>query len=242
MELAPDSPDRDCELNFKEEFYDVRRRLQALAIRDAVIFFGSARVPEPAAQPMPTGGVHPDLLTWYTQAQDLAYSLGRWIRPRNEQYGKNLVLGSGGGPGIMEACNRGAQQAGLPSLGLNIIIPTEQKLNPYVTEGLSFDFQTFMFRKYWFRQLMRAVVIFPGGLGTLDELVELLNLISTQGFHLWCPVVLLGRDFWKRALGLPFLLEQGTVSPRDLARLYVCDTPQEATEALVPGLEEFFQA
>jgi len=143
-----------------------------------------------------------------------------------------FVVASGGGPGIMEAANRGAREAGGKTIGLNIRLPFEQGANPYITEGLHFEFHYFFMRKFWFAYLSKALVIFPGGFGTLDELFEILTLVQTEKLSKKIGVVLYGREYWDQVLHLQPMAEWGAIAEHDLELLHFADTPADAFEYL----------
>ena len=140
------------------------------------------------------------------------------------------MVTSGGGPGIMEAANRGAREAGGKTIGLNIRLPFEQGANPYITEGLHFEFHYFFMRKFWFAYLAKALVIFPGGFGTLDELFEILTLVQTDKLSKKIEVILYGREYWDQVLDLKPMAEWGAIAENDLELLNYCDTPSDAFE------------
>jgi len=143
------------------------------------------------------------------------------------------VVCSGGGPGIMEAANRGAsERAGGPTVGLAISLPNEERPNPFITPDLLFEFHYFFMRKLWFAYLASALIVFPGGFGTMDELFEILTLVQTRKIGRPLPIVLYGKKFWGDFLDLNALVRWGTVSPKDLNLFKVCDSPKEAFEHL----------
>ena len=146
---------------------------------------------------------------------------------------------SGGGPGIMEAANRGAREAGGKTIGLNIRLPFEQYPNPYITPELNFEFHYFFMRKYWFAYLAKALVVFPGGFGTLDEFFEILTLAQTHKLAKKILVIVYGREYWNRVLNLEALVDAGTISPEDVNGFTMVDTPEEAFEVLKEGLTKF---
>jgi uncharacterized protein (TIGR00730 family) len=142
------------------------------------------------------------------------------------------VVTSGGGPGIMEAANRGAYEAGGKTIGLNIRLPFEQAPNPYITPSLNFEFHYFFMRKYWFAYLAKALVVFPGGFGTLDEMFEVLTLVQTEKLAKKISIVVYGSSYWNSILNLDVLVEKGAISPQDRALFQMADTPEEAFEIL----------
>jgi uncharacterized protein (TIGR00730 family) len=210
---------------------------------------GSARPAPPEEQP---GGKDPDALQaalkrahagiemarFYEEARKLAYMLTSWA---DELPGKRhrFVVTSGGGPGIMEAANRGASEAGGKTIGLNIRLPFEQMPNPYITPELNFEFHYFFMRKYWFAYLAKALVVFPGGFGTLDELFEILTLAQTQKLAKKIVVIVYGKEYWTRVLNLEALVDAGAISPADQKLFCFCDSPEEAFETLKDGLTRY---
>ena len=179
-----------------------------------------------------------EMARYYEDARKLAFLLTQWSSklPSKRQ---RFVVTTGGGPGIMEAANLGAHEAGGKTIGLNIRLPFEQMPNPYITPALNFEFHYFFMRKYWFAYLAKALVIFPGGFGTLDELFEILTLAQTEKLAKKILVVIYGREYWKNVLNLQVLVDSGTISPNDLDLFCMCDTPQEAFTYLRDGLTRY---
>ena len=174
---------------------------------------------------------------YYEDARRLAQLLTRWaakIPSRRSRF----VVTSGGGPGIMEAANRGAYEAGGKTIGMNIRLPFEQAPNPYITPALNFEFHYFFMRKLWFAYLAKALVVFPGGFGTLDEMFEILTLAQTQKLAKKITVVIYGSDYWKKVFNLDVLVDTGAISPKDLDLFKFADSPEEAFELLRAGLTE----
>ena len=183
-----------------------------------------------------------EMAQYYEDARRLAFLLTEWTRtlgPPDGASGRHrFVVCSGGGPGIMEAANRGAWEAGGKSIGLNIKLPFEQLPNRYITPELNFDFSYFFMRKFWFAYLAKALVVFPGGFGTLDELFELLTLAQTGKLAKNIPVVIYGSQYWKTVLNIEALIERGAVSSRDRRLFEYADSPEEAFAKLRAGLEQ----
>jgi hypothetical protein len=178
---------------------------------------------------------------YYEDARRLAQLLTRWsksIPSRKHRF----VVTSGGGPGIMEAANRGAWEAGGKTIGLNIRLPFEQAPNPYITPSLNFEFHYFFMRKLWFAYLSKALVVFPGGFGTLDEMFEILTLTQTQKLAKKITVVIYGSEYWKKVFNLDALVDTGAISPKDIDLFQMVDTPEQAFELLRKGLTENYLA
>jgi uncharacterized protein (TIGR00730 family) len=148
------------------------------------------------------------------------------------------VVTSGGGPGIMEAANRGAHEAGGKTIGMNIRLPFEQHPNPYITPSLNFEFHYFFMRKLWFAYLAKALVVFPGGFGTLDEMFEILTLAQTHKLAKKMTVVVYGSEYWKKVFNLDVLVDTGAISPKDIELFQFADSPEQAFELLRKGLTE----
>src|SRR5438045_7300513 len=234
------------------EYLDPLRRFRAQKIQDTVVFFGSARVnsrerAERALQSLRARGVQNAdeayereltrsrrALEWaryYEEARELARLLTAWtISLQSENH--RFVVASGGGPGIMEAANRGAREGGGKTIGLNIRLPFEQGANPYITEGLHFEFHYFFMRKFWFAYLAKALVVFPGGFGTCDELFEILTLVQTDKLSKKIEVILYGRDYWSHVLHFKPMAEWGAIADDALGVLHTADTPAQAFEHL----------
>ena len=189
-------------------------------VHDTIVFFGSARIAE--------GG---PLAEYYAAARELARLVTDWSTGLASPSHRYLVC-SGGGPGIMEAANRGAGDAGGRTIGLNIGLPHEQRPNPYITPGLSFEFRYFFMRKLWFAYLARAVVVFPGGFGTLDELFELLTLSQTGKLDPTVSILLYGTDYWREIVDFDALARRGMIAAEDLRLMQFVDSPAAALKAL----------
>jgi uncharacterized protein (TIGR00730 family) len=195
-------------------------------IQDTIVFFGSARI-----------GPEGPLGRYYEEARELAKLVTQWSKSLPSHVHRYIVC-SGGGPGIMEAANRGASEAGGRTLGLNIGLPHEQRPNQYVSRDLCFEFHYFFMRKLWFVHLARALVVFPGGFGTLDELTEVLTLEQTRKLERPIPILLYGSAYWREVINFDALVRHGTVSPEDLRLFRYVDDPRSALamlqEALTP--------
>jgi uncharacterized protein (TIGR00730 family) len=182
-----------------------------------------------------------EMARFYEDARRLAHLLTKWaskIPSRKHRF----IVTSGGGPGIMEAANRGAWEAGGKTIGLNIRLPFEQAPNPYITPSLNFEFHYFFMRKLWFAYLSKALVVFPGGFGTLDEMFEILTLMQTHKLAKKITVVVYGREYWKKVFNFDTLVDSGAISPKDLEIFQYADTPEEAFEILRHGLTENYLA
>ncbi len=220
------SPDARA-LRILAEFLEPLAHFRREKVRDTVVFFGSARIREDGP-----------LAEYYQDARILARMLTEWADQfTNSTY--RFVVCSGGGPGIMEAANRGAKEAGGKTVGLNIGLPFEQFPNPYITPELSFEFHYFFMRKFWFAYLSKALVVFPGGFGTLDEMMELLTLTQTQKLAKKMTIVLYGSKYWKEIINFDALVKYGVISPEDLNLFQYADDPASAFEILKGGLTTF---
>jgi uncharacterized protein (TIGR00730 family) len=185
-------------------------------VRDTIVFFGSARVAEEG----PLG-------RYYREARELARRVTAWSKALPSPACRFLVC-TGGGPGIMEAANRGAADAGGRTIGLNIGLPHEQRPNRFITPDLSFQFHYFFMRKLWFAHMARALVVFPGGFGTLDELFEMLTLSQTGKLDRKVPVLLYGSEYWRRLVDFGALVDHGMIAAGDLELFKFVDAPDEA--------------
>ena len=168
---------------------------------------------------------------FYEDARELARLLTTWSSSLPSE-NHRFVVTSGGGPGIMEAANRGAREGGGKTIGLNIRLPFEQGANPYITDGLHFEFHYFFMRKFWFAYMAKALVVFPGGFGTLDEMFEILTLVQTDKLSKKIGVILYGREYWQQVLDLKPMAEWGAIAEKDLELLHYADTPADAFEQL----------
>ncbi len=214
-----DSPDARA-LRILAEYLEPLAHFRREKVRDTVVFFGSARITEDGP-----------LSRYYHDARELARMLTEWADQfTNSTY--RFVVCSGGGPGIMEAANRGASDAGGKTVGLNIGLPFEQLPNPFITPELSFEFHYFFMRKFWFAYLSKALIVFPGGFGTMDELMELLTLTQTQKLAKKITVLLYGSEYWKEIINFEALVRYGMISPEDLSLFQYADDPQGAFELL----------
>jgi uncharacterized protein (TIGR00730 family) len=202
------------------EYLEPLQRFRRAHIHDTIVFFGSARL-------APDGPMQ----HYYQEARELARLLTVWSKGLSS-HGHRYVVCSGGGGGIMEAANRGASEAGGRTIGLNISLPREQRPNPYVTRDLLFEFHYFFMRKLWFAHLARALVVFPGGFGTLDELTEILTLAQTRKLERPIPVILYGTSYWTEVLNFDALLRHGMIDPADLELFQYADDPVTALRLL----------
>src|SRR5271165_6133936 len=252
-----DGPDGRI-LRILAEYQEPLSKFRRERIQDTIVFFGSARFrsreqTEAALQELRTAAsVTPDLRErikraesdldmsrYYEDARQLAFLITKWTQtiaqPRHR-----FVVCTGGGPGIMEAANRGAAEAGGKTIGLNIGLPFEQRPNGFITPELSFEFHYFFMRKFWFAYLAKALVIFPGGFGTMDELFEVLTLAQTRKLESKIVIVLYGTRFWRQVLNFEALVEHGTIDSEDLNLFQYADDPETALGILQEQLTRFF--
>jgi uncharacterized protein (TIGR00730 family) len=173
---------------------------------------------------------------YYEDTRELAARLTTWSKSL-EGTDRRFVVCSGGGPGIMEAANRGASEAKGENIGLNISLPFEQVDNPYITRRLAFEFHYFFMRKYWFSYLAKAMVVMPGGFGTFDEFMEVVTLVQTLKIKKRMPIVLFGMDYWNEVIRFEPMVKYGTISPEDLNLFYRTDSVDDAFSFLVKELE-----
>jgi uncharacterized protein (TIGR00730 family) len=252
-----DSPDGRI-LRILAEYQEPLARFRREQIQDTVVFFGSARfqgrssakhhlstveksqkttADERLGQSLKSAHTALDMARYYEDARRLAYLLTEWsvqIPARRRRF----VVTTGGGPGIMEAANMGAHEAGGKSIGLNINLPFEQNPNSYITPALNFEFHYFFMRKFWFAYLAKALVIFPGGFGTIDELFEILTLAQTDKLAKKILVVIYGSEYWHRIMNFQAFVDAGTISPEDLNLFKFVDSPEDAFAFLRDGLTE----
>jgi len=245
-------------LRILAEYQEPLARFRREQIQDTVVFFGSARFHgrKDAAENLAAvehnhtassaqfekdvkraqAGI--DMARYYEEARQLAHRLTKWsleIPARRHRF----VVTTGGGPGIMEAANQGAHEAGGKTIGLNIQLPFEQYPNQYITPSLNFLFHYFFMRKFWFAYLAKALVIFPGGFGTMDELFEILTLAQTDKLAKKIIVIIYGSEYWNRVINFQTFVDAGTIAPEDLELFKIVDTPDAAFEFLRDGLTKY---
>ncbi len=252
-----DSPDGRI-LRILSEYQEPLSRFRRERIQDTIVFFGSARfhsrsdadealtllekpysakaAPANEKELVRLAKADVAMARYYEDARELASLITNWTKTLG-QARHRFVVCTGGGPGIMEAANRGAFEAGGKSIGLNINLPFEQVPNRYITPELNFEFHYFFMRKLWFAYLAKALVVFPGGFGTFDELFELLTLEQTEKLAKRICVVVYGKEYWDRVVNFQALVEAGTISPTDMNLFRFANTPQEAFEHLKSHLE-----
>jgi len=241
------------------EYSEPLARFRREQIQDTVVFFGSARIKSPekamhkltdaqdngaaaaAAEQqslLKRAQADVDMARYYEDARRLAYMLTEWsvqIPAKRRRF----VVTTGGGPGIMEAANLGASEAGGKTIGLNINLPFEQNPNPYITPSLNFEFHYFFMRKFWFAYLAKALVIFPGGFGTLDELFEIMTLAQTEKLAKKIFVVIYGSEYWNKIINFQAMADAGVISPQDMDLFKLVDSPEEGFEFLKENLTRY---
>ena len=243
-------------LRMLAEYQEPLARFRREQIQDTVVFFGSARFQghDAAEKNLATAQQNKtakdfagdlkraqaavNMARYYEDARKLAFMLTKWsaeVPARRHRF----VVTTGGGPGIMEAANLGAHEAGGKTIGLNIQLPFEQYPNQYITPSLNFQFHYFFMRKFWFAYLAKGLVIFPGGFGTMDELFEILTLAQTDKLAKKILVIIYGSEYWKKVINFEAFVDAGAVSPQDLDLLKMADTPEEAFAFLREGLTKY---
>jgi hypothetical protein len=237
-------------LRILAEYLEPKARFERQRVDDTIVFMGSARTvsreqAEAALQMAEAGEGDLEqarmalrMSTYYEAARELAFRLTQWSKDLDPQGERRFVVCTGGGPGIMEAANRGAAEARGMNVGLTISIPVEEFDNRYVTRELAFHFHYFFMRKFWFAYLAKAVLVFPGGYGTLDELFELLTLVQTGKLRKPMPIVLFGTQYWKEVVNFDALARHGMIDPRDIELMFRTDSIDEAYEWVVLRLAE----
>jgi uncharacterized protein (TIGR00730 family) len=248
-------------LRLLAEYFEPQQRIRKNQIQDTIVFFGSARLlsretaelrrreildamnsaegrgpSKKLIADLQDAESHVEWSRYYEDAVELSRMLSKWSLSLSKK--NRFVICSGGGPGIMEAANKGAQLAGAKSIGLNISLPFEQEPNPYIPPELNMEFHYFFMRKFWFVYPAKALVVFPGGFGTMDELFEVLTLVQTDKLRKEVFIVLYGSDFWKKVLNFEALLDARLISKEDLSLFTFCDTPKEASAHLRKKLTE----
>ena len=243
-------------LRILAEYQEPLSKFRREKIQDTIVFFGSARFVSREQSEAALAMTHklppdtPDLQEkiqraesvvemsqYYEAARRLAFLITQWTKTLNQPRHRFVVC-TGGGPGIMEAANRGAFEAGGKTVGLNIHLPFEQVPNEYITPALNFEFHYFFMRKLWFAYLAKALVVFPGGFGTFDEMFELLTLAQTEKLAKHICVVVYGKSYWDKVVNLHAMVDAGTISAKDLDLIHWANTPEEAFSFLETDLEE----
>ncbi len=236
-------------LRILAEYMEPEARFEEFQVRDTVVFFGSARIkPRDEAEKSlaaakdkggDVAGAERDLAMskYYEDARQLAYRLTEWSK-NLEGEDRRFIVCSGGGPGIMEAANRGASEAQGINAGLNISLPFEQEDNPYITRELNFEFHYFFMRKFWFVYLAKVIIIFPGGFGTMDEFFEVMTLMQTLKLEKPIPIVLYGKEFWSEVMNLDAMVKHGTISPGDVNLFHRADSVDDAFDFITKELRE----
>ena len=241
------------------EYLQPKSKFKKFKVMDTIVFFGSARLKskrdalkefskvknsnpkktENFAKKLREAQLHVDMSKYYEDAVELSKRLTEWSL-NLETNANRFIVCTGGGPGIMEAANRGAKKAGGYSVGLNISIPFEQYVNKYVTQDLSFEFHYFFMRKFWFAYLSKALIIFPGGFGTMDELFEILTLVQTEKIRKKLAVIIYDRKYWEKIINFNALVDMGMISKSDLNLLTMCDTIDEAYDQIIKHLKKHY--
>lgn len=245
------------------ELTEPETRLRRQGVRNTIVFFGSARTLSEADALAKLDAVRVEMekstLTphektkriaraemmvagsaYYEAARRLAFELTRWSMALTEKPDRRFYICSGGGPGIMEAANRGAHEAGGKSVGLGISLPFEQHANPWVTPELNLEFHYFFVRKYWFLYLAKTMVVFPGGFGTMDELFEMLTLVQTKKTQKNVPILLFGSAFWNQFINFDVLVRWGVISEEDLHLFRIVDTVEDARDIIIREMTDHY--
>ncbi len=240
-------------LRILSEYLEPQSRFDHYRVDDTIVFMGSARIvsreqAEEELKEVENGNgdlararLRLEMSQYYEAARELARRLTEWSKQLSDEE-RRYVVCTGGGPGIMEAANRGASEAKGMNVGLTISIPVEEFDNPHVTRELSFHFHYFFMRKFWFAYLAKAVIVFPGGFGTLDELFELLTLLQTRKIRKHLPVVLFGNEYWNDVINFDTLVEYGSIDPEDLSLFHRTDSIDDAYEYVVGQLSKYAEA
>jgi len=229
------------------EYFHPQQIFRKKQVHDTIVFFGSARAKSPRElrqlklEPDHDETVMHKLSKYYVDACRLSYKLTKWSKELPHGSRQFLVC-TGGGHGIMEAANRGAFLARGRSIGLNIALPMEQTPNKYISHSLNFDFNYFFMRKYWFTYLAKALIVFPGGFGTIDELFELLTLKQTHKLEKPMPIVIFGSEYWKKLINFDTFVEWETISKSDMDYVHFSDTVEDAFDYLTTHLTKLYMA
>jgi len=223
-------------LRILSEYLHPKLQLEEQKVEDTIVIFGSARAPSPEDRESEEGrGKNTKLAEYYDLTRELSKKLTEWSMNLEDEVQKYVVC-SGGGPGIMIAANRGASDAGGKSMALRISLPFENIPNPYVTPELDFEFHYFFTRKFWFTYPAKALVIMPGGFGTMDEFFEILTLIQTEKITKNLPIVLFGKEFWTKLIDFETLVEFGTIDRKDLDLFFITSSVDDAFNHITSSL------
>lgn len=234
-------------LRVMAEYLEPQDRLSDAKIEDTLVFFGSARINSKEEAERRLAALHQstqpteselkkaeravEMSKYYEASRELAYKLTNWAQELGKEHNggrQRFAVVTGGGPGIMEAANRGAAEAGGRTIGMNISLPFEQYPNDYISDGLAFEFHYFFMRKFWLVYLAKAAVVMPGGFGTLDEFTEMLTLIQTEKIRRKLPIVLFGKEYWSKILNFEPMAEYGTIDLEDIDLFHMTDSVDDA--------------
>ena len=233
------------------EYYGPLQKMKRNKISDTIVFFGSARIMSKRDAKQALNHINKnendyirkrmeinlEMSRFYEEARELAREFTTWSKNLSKTKHRYIIC-SGGGPGIMEAANRGASEAGGINIGLTISLPNEISGNEWISDDLSMKFHYFFMRKFWFLYLAKALIVWPGGFGTLDELMELLTLIQTEKIKKRLPIVLYGKEFWEKAVNWEYLSEIGTISSEDLDLFHVSDSVKDSFKYVTDFLKK----
>ena len=248
------------EIRMLAEFTEPKSRFKKYNILDTVVFFGSARIKSKKdavknlnavkknvdvksktyLKKLKAAEKQVEMSRYYEDATELAKRLSLWSKQLPKEEGKRFIVCSGGGPGIMEAANKGARIAKGHSIGLNISLPFEQTVNDYVEPELAFEFHYFFMRKFWLVYMAKALIAFPGGFGTLDELMEVLTLIQTKKIKKEMKIIVYGKEFWQKMVNFDLLIEDGVISKNDMNLFDFCDTVDEAFDKITDHFKKYY--
>lgn len=241
-------------LRILAEYLEPQDRFRKEKVKDTIVFYGSARLiskieankrikelkkyRKPSRERVSDAEIDLEMSRYYEDTVELSRLITEWSM--KQEPGRRFVVCSGGGPGLMEASNRGAKKAGGKSIGLNISLPFEQDPNPYITPALNFEFHYFFMRKFWFAYLAKALVIMPGGFGTMDEFFELLTLVQTKKIRKKMPIVVYDRKFWSKVFNFEELVKKRLIAKEDMKLFYIADSVEEAFHHLKSELGKLY--